>query len=245
MKIPSKLVLLFVYGVSASVSAAQQTYPSPLGVVVEPAPAIRLPSELRRLLPRNAQTRILTQTKLAPEGETLIVYDVPEGISEPHPHIAFIRSARIVKDYAFERFMEGGEDFIAIGVLPFLVDGRAEAVAIAFRNIGDGATTIFVVFKASEASYQRILWAPTARGRLKVFQADKAHLELWNARLDVRWSDKPWNTCTWCQHRYEIETFEWRGDKFVRVSKRLTPAALDPAKISARPFWKSQFRYQR
>lgn len=210
---------------------AQQARPSPLGVLIEPRPAIKVEPQLRALLPRGARVRILAQTALSAEGETLVVYDRYSGLGEPNSHVVIIRGDRVVEDFALARMFKYGYEFTCVGFVEFRLGQAEKAAAIAFRNVGDGSATLFVVLKAHDDVYKAVFSALVQQGRLRIHESERARMELWSAReaLDEGIS------CTWCDHRYEIRTFVWRSGNFVRTDKKLTRNALKPYPIAERP----------
>jgi len=224
----------------------QQYSGSPLGVLVEPKTALKPSPELRRLLPRAIRIRFLAQTKLAPEGETIVVYDGKPAESEPYPHIAIVQSGRIVKDYGLHRLIEYGEGHTAVGLLSFPVETNQEVAVVAFRNIGDGASSPFVALAWVSGTYKVVFKRHATQGRLKVLGGETPRLELWSAADDLSPTTAllaadnktpivHLMSVVWGPHRYQVETYEWREGKFVRVSKWKTKKFIDPARMAARP----------
>jgi len=245
MKGPCQFVILLTCAVVASAAAGQELLNSPLGVVVIPKKPIKPPPELRRLLPRGIAIRILAETRLAPDGETLVVYDRHPGTPEPYAHVAFVRSEKVLKDYALDQLIEYGEGFNAMCFSSFHARGDQEAVAIAFRGTGDGAGSLFAVLTADEMSYQVVFLRRVSQGRLKIFEGETPRLELWSAADDLSPTTAlaadnktpivHLMSVVWGRHRYQVETYEWREGKFVRVSKWKTKKFYHPARMAARP----------
>lgn len=214
-------------------AAPQTSTPSPLGVLVSPPARVAVPAEIRSLLPEGAVVRLLGETKLAPQGESIVVYDFYHQSEEPDSHIWIVRSGQVVTRYDLRDLFQFGEEFTVVALASFSLDrdGTA-AAAVAFRNMGNGATSYFLVLRANQQSYEVMFSRVTTQGRLNILQGENPRLELWSALED---GETPLESCTWCPHQYEVETFEWRQNNFAKVERRQTQQRLDPYRVADQP----------
>jgi hypothetical protein len=223
--------LLLLASFSGACFAQNSTW-SPLGVLVQPAEAIKVPDEIRKAIPANMVVRCVRQTHLSSEGETSLIYDTGDQF-EPKPHIAFIRNSERVGDFgiaaAFHNqvgFLDDffdSIDFSQAAVIPLNNDHTG--LLAAFRNIGDGAATIFVLMTETNGKYSFVwhIWTSQAQFRIR----SKGSFQVWNS--------KDGDNCVWCTHHYEVTNYLWGNEKLAKVSHYTTKFALSPFQFSENP----------
>ncbi len=200
---------------------------TPLGVLITPHREIQVSKELRSVLPRTAKVRLVQQTKMAVDGEQVIVYDMGDQY-EPHAHFAVVKNGQRTADFSLTKLFEEdgiGDSDELFSALQFQSADNKNVFVAAFRSIGDGSGTRFVVLTERDARYQ-VAWKDGAtQGRFKVLRTGR--IELWDATGE--------GTCVWCPQRYDVTTLEWKDGGLSRISRSTTKDALDPGPISAMP----------
>ena len=222
---PAKLLLLI--SALAQYALPQQANPSPLGVLITPPHQVVIPKGVRSALPPNALVRLFQPTTLAPDGEHMIVYERVRGF-EPDSHLAVLKNRRLVADFSLIKLFEKediGDTYALFSASQFPTPDAGNAFVAAFRNIGNGAGTLFVLVTNTKGRYRVIWQRRTTQGRLNVQQ--NGQIQLWDANVG--------DDCTWCPHRYERTTFEWKDKRISKLNHWTTRHALDPGAISARP----------
>jgi len=211
---------------------AQNSTWSPLGVLVHPAEEIKVPDEVKKAIPVGTIVRWMQGTHLSSAGEISLIYDTGDQF-EPKAHFAFLRNGVRIGDFRLaEALLNRGEsidDFVdnlepcQAAEIP-LQAGRKGLLA-AFRNIGDGAATVFalVTEKNGRYSFSWSEWTTQAQFRIR----PKAAFEIWN-------SDDGDN-CVWCTHHYEVADYLWKNETLVKISHRTTKRALSPHQFSENP----------
>jgi len=212
---------------AARVASAQQASAGPLGVLIAPPAEITIPDALHYALATGAVARLLQPTRLTPEGEEILVYDTGNRF-ESNSHVAVIESGRRVADFSLTKLFESdhvGETYALFSAAQFPTREKANVFLAAFRNIGNGAGTIFVLIAFKGGSYQVgwQRWAQQAQLRVR----RDGRLELWESSAD--------GECTWCPQHYEVSTFEWKNGTASKISHSATKQALSPGEISATP----------
>jgi len=228
---PARLLLLCSLGFVlcfARVTAAQEESPLHVGVmgaIPEPVKPIHPPEEIASLLPQDATVRVLTNTDLSPSGETTIVYATvcagDEDAMEAEPHIAVVRDGKIVGDFA-----PGDGGYLA-AFDDFHLGVKSNAVVIALRNYGDGATTDFYLLRFDGRSYLLDEVAHTYAGRMEIMQTNPAEFRVWSAGVD--------DTCVWCAQRYHTDVYRWRNGRLALESRAVTSAKFYPSEINQHP----------
>jgi hypothetical protein len=222
---------LLLVGLSGTCFAQSSTW-SPLGVLVHPAEEIKVPDEIRKAIPADMVVRWMQQTHLSSEGETSLIYDTGDKF-EPKPHIAFIRNSVKVDDFgiaeAFHNQVGLLDDFFdnidlsQVAEIPLQTDFKG--LLAAFRNIGDGAATIFVLITETNGTYSVVwhIWTSQAQFRIR----SKGSFQVWNSNDG--------DNCVWCTHHYEVTNYLWNNDKFVKLSHYTTKHELSPFQFSENP----------
>lgn len=215
-RMKSQPVILLFCAIAASL-VAQTRSPGPLGVLVTPPKPIQVPAGTRAQLPKNARVRLLASTHLAPDGETVLVYDL--GSFGTYSHIAVFKNGKRVADLrppdaADCTFIQAAETQEPDGQHVFLT---------AFQSIGDGSGTTFALLTVKDGNY-RIAWSEeTAQGSLKELGGGK--FELWNGEGD--------GSCVWCAEHYTVTTYAWRDGTLHALEHHRTPRAISPYQVSA------------
>ena len=221
------------------VVAAQQETPfevGPFGAIPDPVKTIRPPRDIASLLPRVAMVRVLENTKLAPTGETTIIFDIYEppesdidrtsGQMEKNSHVVIVRDGKIASDVGAP-----DEACDLAGFAEFRLDAKSNAVAIAFRRGGDGSHTDFFLLWFDGHSYTLDSVAETYAGRMEILETDPAEIRIWSAGVD--------ETCVWCEQRYTTDVYVWENGQFEPKSHEVTRETFQPGEVNQHPIVKS------
>jgi len=211
------------------VAAAQQETPfqvGPFGAVPDPVKTIQPPRDIASLLPRVALVRVPQNTRLAPAGETTIVYDIYERtedddatITEKNAHVVIVRDGKIASDLGAP-----DEDCDLAGFAEFRLEGKSNAAVIAFRRGGDGSHTDFFLLRFDGQSYTLDSIAETYAGRMEILETDPAQIRIWSAGVD--------ETCVWCEQRYSTDVYVWENGQFEPKSHAITPTTYQPGELN-------------
>jgi hypothetical protein len=225
------ITLLLLANLSSACFAQSSTW-SPLGVLVQPAEEIKVPDEIRRAIPANMIVRWMQQTHLSSEGETSLIYDNGDKF-EPKAHFAFIRNGVQIGDFRLaEALLNQGEsledyvDNVALSQaaeIPLQTDRKG--LLAAFRNIGDGAATIFVLITETNGKYSFVwhIWTSQAQFRIR----PKGAFQVLNSNDG--------DNCVWCTHHYEVTNYLWKNNTLVKLSHYTTKHELSPYQFSENP----------
>lgn len=210
-------------------SAVSQTATlSLLGVLVKPHESLKVPAELRAAVPKKATIRLIQTTRLSGEGETVIIYDRGDQVYPTGSHIAIIKSGKRVADFSLVKVFEKqgvGDTYTLSQAAEVAMPDTHEAFVSAFRNVGDGAETLFVLLTESEGQY-RVGWRRWAsQAQLRVHEDGTYEL----------WDSNEGDDCVWCAHHYEVCQFKWKVGSLIPLSHHETKDALDPSLFSERP----------
>jgi hypothetical protein len=220
-------VCLVLIAPVARLAPAQQAKAGPLGVLITPPEGITIPDSLHRALPTGAVARLLQPTQLTPEGEEILVYDTGHKF-EPNSHVLVIKRGERVADFSLTKIFEKddvGDTYALFSAAQFLTREKSNAFIAAFRNIGSGAGSIFVLVAFKGGSYQ-VAWQYLAQqAQLKVRRDGR--LQLWESSAD--------GECTWCPQHYEVTSFGWKNGTASKIGHSSTKQALNPEAISATP----------
>jgi hypothetical protein len=222
-----RCTLLLLLAIAHSAVGQTATFSS-LGILVKPHESLRAPAELRTVVPKKAVIRLIQTTRLSAEGETVVIYDRGDQVYPTDAHIAIIKSGKRVADFSIIKVFERqgvGDTYALFQAAKFAIPDTHEAFVAAFRNVGDGAGTLFVVLTESEGQY-RVSWRRWAsQAQLRV--REDGTYELWD-------SDQG-DDCVWCAHHYEVSQFKWKEGRLFPLSHYETKDALDPSQFSERP----------
>lgn len=220
-------ILLVLTATLAHYALAQTASPTPLGVLITPPHRVAVSDALRFALPTKAVVRLVQSTSLAPDGETIVIYETGNKF-EPHSHLAVIKERRLVADFSLAKLFEKqevGDTYALFAASQLRSPDSGNAFAAAFRNIGNGAGTLFVLVANTKGRYHVIWQHVASQGRLAVKRDGK--FQLWDALIG--------DNCTWCDHQYEVTTFAWKGAGLSKLSHWVTKNAMNPGPISNRP----------
>lgn len=221
-----KLCLTLALSSFVSLTWAQQAIETPLGVLITPHQEVRVSKQLRAILPPKSTARLVQPTSMGAGGEEVVVYDAGDQY-EPHAHVAVVRDGHRVADFSvtklFGRRHIGDTYELFAATQLALADGKHLFVA-AFRNIGNGAGTIFVLLAERKSHYEIAWMEGTIQGRFKLLRTGA--IQVWNAEN---------YECTWCPHHYDVNSFEWKDGRLAKVGHFRTQDQLDPGPISDRP----------
>jgi len=200
---------------------------TPLGVLVTPHHEVQVSKELRSVLPKNVTIRLVQLTQMALDGEQVVVYETGNQF-EPHSHVAVVKSGQRTADFALTRLFQRdgvGESYELFNASQFLSVDNKNVFIAAFRNIGDGAGTLFVLLTERAGRYEVAWREGTNQGRFKVLRSGK--IQVWDADGQAQ--------CVWCAQQYNVTTFEWKDGGLSRINRFKTKHAFDPGPISDRP----------
>jgi hypothetical protein len=225
------IAFFFLANLSCVCSAQSSTW-SPLGIQVHPAEEIKVPDEIRKAIPANMVVRWMQQTHLSAEGEIAVIYDTGDQF-EPEAHFAFIRNGTQIGDFRLaEALLNQGEslddfaDNIALSQAAEIpLQANRMGLLAAFRNIGDGAATIFVLISETDGKYCFAWheWTSQAQFRIR----SRGAFQIWNS--------KDGDNCVWCTHHYEVTNYLWKNETLVKLSNHATKHALSPYQFSENP----------
>jgi hypothetical protein len=214
-------IVCFVVPVAAL--AAQIEAPLRVGImggVQQALPPMPVPERFKNFVPEGAVLRAVLPARMSEEGETLLLYDNGEAIY-PEICLTAIRSG--------EKRMLFRESVSAFaGLLLVNLPDRQQVLIFAYHIAGDQSDTHFVMFGAEGRRYRTLFEEQTFEGRLRILSFLPVQMEIWSANPAL---DQP-PSCIWCPHRYDIETYVWRRNRFRRSATRRTPSPLLPGDIA-------------
>jgi hypothetical protein len=222
--IPILCVLVSIFpGFSSSEdSIAQEANMSPLGVLVSPSKPITPSERIRKLLPPKSVVRLIQHTKLTDNGEEILIYDNGDRF-EPDPHICVIGNDTLAADYGLASIFKSSD--ISTSWTLFQAssfdDTNTKGFIAVFRNIGNGAGSLFIAVTHQEGKYIVAWKARTSQGHLRI---SKGSWELWDSEMD--------GGCTWCAHHYKISKLVWISGKLISKSSAISKRTFDPESIS-------------
>lgn len=194
---------------------------APVGMPINPLQPKNAPEKIKRLIPKRAALRVFSRID---SQHSLLVYDAEPGTVEPRPHILILKDHTLDAEFDLEKISEYGENYTAAAAAPFML-AEHPAVAVAFRNVGDGSGTIFTIFAKLDRDYERVLVRRVSEGQLRL---KSENLELWSAAIED-------NECTWCPHHYRITTFSLKGNTMVEVTNQQTKKKVSPSHFAGDP----------
>lgn len=222
----------FVFAVLALiVGGARAQTVGPFGAVPSPKGELKIPEQVRSLLPAAAKVQVWEPTKLTTQGESFLLYEL--GTDDPlsgHSVALFVRDAKVLQEIE----LVDGCYFSKSAI--FHLKPSLQSIAITFRCGGDGAASQFVFLGAPRGNtYEKILDLAIPEGRIRIHEATPVLLEVWSARSDLD-SKNFEQSCIWCEHHYEIRTYELRDERFQpRQKSEITDDTFDPGEFLARP----------
>jgi hypothetical protein len=221
----SGIVLLFL--TMGYVSWGQQSTMGPLGVVITPHPAVEVSEEIRAVLPKGSIVRLTQQTHMAFEGELVVLYDA-SGEFPPDPHLAVVRNGHAIANFSLATLFgkdNPGPSWELFAASEFRLLQERNVFIAAYRNIGDGSGTVFVLLSEQDGHYTIAWKRAVSQGRFKVLQNGK--MELWEAQDE--------GACVWCPHPYKVTTLRWSAGRLAKIGRFTTKSSLDPSPIADDP----------
>jgi len=202
----------------------------PLGVFQLPRQSVRIPRTIRALLPHGAKVRLLQKLASQPE-DTLVVYDNLDPahpnplIDIRYPGVLVLRSNHVIGRASLKRRTDDGPDWVFLEAGEIHVSPNLPGIALAFRSMGDGSVSLFLLLSPHGGQYRTILKKITGAGRLRA--DNEANLELWDANFGEE--------CVWCDHHYSVFNYRWNGSRLVRVRKAVTCRTIEPGAMTDMP----------
>jgi len=219
------LFLLLCIGCS---SLGQTATFSPLGVLIKPADKVEAPAEILAAIPKKVTVRLVKLTRLSSDGESVVIYDRGDQNYEPHTHIAVIRNGKRVADFSIIKLFEKqgvGDTYEFFLAAQFTTPDKQNAFIAAFRNIGDGSGTLFVLLINRQGQYIVSWHKAASQAQLRVRKDGGYQL----------WDSDEGDDCVWCAHHYEVSDYIWKNDTLFRRLHHDTKDALDPSQFSETP----------
>jgi hypothetical protein len=205
----------------------QSSSAGPLGVIVTPPKSVRVPADLRATIPVKSVVRLVQSTQLTSDGETFVIYERGNEF-EPDTHIAVIKNGARAADFSLVRVFakEGvGVSYALFQSAQVSLGPSRKGFIAAFRNIGDGSRTLFVLVTETEGKFAVSWQAVASEAQFQVRQGGA--FQLWNANED--------DDCVWCPHHYEVTNFRWNDESLRKVSHFETKHPLPPSQLSENP----------
>ncbi len=206
---------------------AQSSSAGPLGVIVSPPKSVQVPPDLRSAIPAKSVIRMIQPTQFTSGGETFVIYERGNQY-EPNTHIAVIKNQTRVADFNLVKLFakDGvGETYALFQSAQLSLGPSRKGFIAAFRNIGDGAGTLFVLITESAGNFAVSWQEGAAQAQFQVRQGGA--FQLWNANEG--------DECIWCPHHYDVTNFLWKDDALKRTSHFETKHLLSPYQYSEKP----------
>ncbi len=191
------------------------------GALDHPSSAVEVPAAIRAQLPEGATVRKIMNTKLAPAGEQVVLFDASRDDLEPLPRVAVVvgrtpmRTLDSFSGYGFTHYLSACE---------FSLSPVRTAVAVAYSTAGDGSGTYFAILGWDSGDYRKLFEVEISQGRM-VLQP---------GQLSV-WESLGTGECVWCPSLYRVTRYRWTGTQFVNTETRKLPNPLDPGEVSETP----------
>jgi hypothetical protein len=209
---------------------------SAFGAENNPGAQVSLATGIRSQLPGLYEVRRILDTKLAPSGEQIVIYDSSTDDSDPLPKVAFVVGGHTVKVFDGEALNPKGGGFERyLSSCEFDLTPKQRALAIVVSAGYDGAASAFAIMAWQSGEYRIVFHTRVGQGRMEL---GVLKFELWDMiwgkvtdRKRVDFGDPE---CVWCPHRYRITEYLWRDGKYFKAGSRETVKQFDPAEISGR-----------
>lgn len=205
---------------------AQTSSAGPLGVLVSPPKRLQVPPDIRSTIPAKSVVRLIQPTQLTGDSEIIVIYDLGDE-HEPNAHIAVIKDHARVADFSLVKLFGGdiGDTFALFQSAQLSLSPSQNGFIAAFRNIGDGAGTLFVLITENGEKF-KVAWQKGAtQAQFQVHAGGT--FQLWDSHGD--------GDCIWCPSHYEVTNFVWKNDTLAKVSSFATKHALSPYQFSEKP----------
>lgn len=202
----------------------------PMGVIQLPRRPVKAPKKVRAFLPPDAEVRLLQRLTLNHQ-DVLVVYDRPEPgeandpIEIRYPGVLVLRENHIVGRFSLKARTNDDADWVFLEASEVPLSGPNAGIALAFRSVGDGSGSLFLVISPDQGRYRIILKKVATQGRLRADQ--DGNLELWDANDG--------GECIWCRHQYTVLAYQWDGSHFLQVRKTSSCRQLGPDAMTDKP----------
>ena len=170
---------------------------------------------------------MIQPTQFTSGGETFVIYERGNQY-EPNTHIAVIKNQTRVADFNLVKLFakDGvGETYALFQSAQLSLGPSRKGFIAAFRNIGDGAGTLFVLVTESEGRFAVSWQEEASEAQFRVTREDA--FQLWNADEG--------DACVWCPHHYEVTNYLWKGEALMKLSHFETKRLFSPYQFSERP----------
>jgi len=197
-----------------------------MGVLISPPKELHVPSNMRSAIPAKAVVRMIQPTQLTEGGEIVAIYDVGDEY-EPNAHIAVIKNHTRVADFSLVKLFgeDTGDTYALFQSAQLSLSPSRNGFIAAFRNIGDGAGTLFVLITGNAGRFA-VAWQKGA---------SEAQLQVRTGGVFQLWDADEGDDCVWCPHHYEVTNLVWKNEALTKVSKFTTKHALSPYQFSEKP----------
>ncbi len=200
---------------------------TPLGKVSGPARKVKIPDQLRSLLPAEATVLRIDTPNLSQDGEQIVLYNSSRDEVNPLPVLAIVQSGKIVKSYMLGDTMKDAGGYALLLAYCKVRDTKnRNVIAIALQVSGDGSGIGFLIFACIDGDYRILFNENTYEGRLTFLQGS-GEFELWDSNDD--------GECVWCPQHYTITTYQLQNDSYVMTRSSKPGKAFNPEGISATP----------
>lgn len=206
---------------------AQSSSAGPLGVLVSPPKSVQAPSDLRQAILAKSVVRLIQPTQLSSDGENFVIYDCGNEY-EPDAHIAVIKNHARVADFSLVKLFakDGvGSSYALFQSAQVSLGPNRKGFMAAFRNIGDGAGTLFVLVTESGGHFV-VAWQE---------EASEAQFQVRRGGAFQLWDANEGDNCVWCLHHYKVTNYLWKNGAFMKVSHFETKHPLSPSQFSEKP----------
>lgn len=205
---------------------AQSSTAGPLGVIVSPPKRLRVPPDIQSAIPSKSIVRLIQPTQLTGDGEIVVIYDLGDQY-EPNSHIAVIKDHARVVDFSLVKLFgdDIGDTYALFQSAQLSLTPSRNGFIAAFRNIGDGAGTLFVLIIGNGRQFAVAWQKGASQAQLQVRPGGT--FQLWDADGD--------GECVWCPQHYKVTSFVWKNEALTKVSSFNTKHTLSPYQFSEKP----------
>jgi len=201
-----------------------------MGVFQLPRRPVGVPRSIRALLPHAATVRLLQRLTLSPT-DTLVVYDTPDSESsdsffdDRYPAFLVLRAGHPIGRFAPERQRDDSAGWVFLEAGELHISPEKSGVVLAFRSVGDGSGSLFLVVSPDQQEYRIVLRRTTDQARLRIDA--EGILEFWDANEG--------DECVWCDHHYKVLAYKWDGLHFARKRMATSCRKINPDAITDEP----------
>ncbi|HMD31826.1 MAG TPA: hypothetical protein VKG84_07935 [Candidatus Acidoferrales bacterium] len=234
LRVAGAALLVLALSVNAGASRGQA---NPAATAANPPAEAKLDARTRALIPAKARIRTALDLHLAPQGETLIVYEQPDKDSgETVAALALVREGKRIPFRG-----EQAEDMIldctfgSAQTLP--IEAGRQALVLALVCSPDGSFANFMILRWADAMGYAWDFLEGYHAQLRIALGNPTKMELWSAAGGCGDFKKPEATCQTCPQRYSIRRYEWHSSHLDEIKKgeNLTKECLDPRQMARTP----------